>query len=164
MDEPQNPSFSQETRPAQVVPQAPIPQPAPTPVPMTPPAAPAIPMSPTQAPTVDLSGNRGMAILAYLGVLIIVPFLGESKNDPFVKFHIKQGLGLIIVWIAAGILSSILSFVLTTIGGLAFIISFLFPIIYLGIFVVNIVGLINAATGKTKSLPIIGGLGAMFNF
>lgn len=37
-----------------------------------------------------------MAIFAYLGIFIIVPFLTDSKNNPFVKFHLKQGLALLV--------------------------------------------------------------------
>ena len=41
--------------------------------------------------------NTLMAVLAYLGILILVPFLTDAKKDPFVKFHLKQGVALIIV-------------------------------------------------------------------
>ena len=40
--------------------------------------------------------NNLMGIFAYLWILILIPFLTESKNDPFVKYHLKQGLALII--------------------------------------------------------------------
>jgi len=161
MDEPQNPSVSQGTESAQVVPQPPVAQP---PAPMAPPApvVPTIPTPPPQTPVVDLSGNKGMAIFAYLGPLILVPFLTEAKKDPFVKFHLKQGLVLIVAWIGVGILSSILSFMLYASG--LFFIRFLFPIVYLGIFIINIIGLINASTGKEKELPVIGHLARNFNF
>jgi len=35
-----------------------------------------------------------MAILAY--ILFFIPLLTDSKNDPYVKYHIKQGLVLFI--------------------------------------------------------------------
>jgi hypothetical protein len=43
--------------------------------------------------------NKLMGILAYIGPLIIVSYL-VAKDDPFVKFHIKQGLVLFVIEIA----------------------------------------------------------------
>ena len=142
----------------------PIPEPV---VPMPPPSVTNIPPPPPPSPpagqTVDLSGNKGMAILAYLGILIIVPFLTEAKNDPFVKFHIKQGLAVIV----AGIILWVLSFVfaiMTAAVPLLGMLYLLWPLIFLGLFVVDIIGILNAASGKTKELPIIGSWGDKFTF
>jgi len=128
---------------------------------------PVVPVPPPPAPpagqTVDLSGNKGMAILAYLGILIIVPFVTEAKNDPFVKFHIKQGLAVIV----AGIILWALSFVfaiMTAMVPLFGMLYLLWPLIYLGLFIVDMIGILNAASGKTKELPIIGSWGNKFTF
>ena len=93
-----------------------------------------------------------MAILAYIGILIIIPFLTESHKDPFVKFHIKQGLLLLIGWIAIWVVSFIP-------------VIFLFSwILWLLLVVFMIIGIVNAASGKQKELPIIGHLASGFNF
>jgi len=46
-----------------------------------------------------------MASLAYLWILIIIPFFTDAKDNPFVKYHLKQGLVLIIFevvgWVVA---------------------------------------------------------------
>jgi uncharacterized membrane protein len=47
-----------------------------------------------------------MAIVAY--ILFFVPLLTESKNDPFVKYHVKQALGLFICGVIVFVLSWIL--------------------------------------------------------
>ncbi len=170
MDEIQNQSVGQETEPL-VTPQpnlAPTPS---VPVPMPPPAPP-VPVAPTVStpsnqiplPPSGSSQNTGLAILAYLGILIIVPFFTDAKNDQFVKFHIKQGLALIILWIGAGILSLIFSYMLYTIGTSTFLPSFLFSIIYLCLITMNIIGIVNAANGQMKELPLIGHLASSFNF
>ncbi|GAF91940.1 unnamed protein product, partial [marine sediment metagenome] len=39
--------------------------------------------------------NTGMAIVAY--ILFFIPLLTDAKNDPFVKYHVKQGLSLFLV-------------------------------------------------------------------
>ena len=38
--------------------------------------------------------NAGMAIVAYL--LFFIPLLTEARKDPFVRYHVKQGLVLFI--------------------------------------------------------------------
>ena len=92
--------------------------------------------------------NTLMAVLCYFNILILVPLLTEAKNDPFVKFHIKQGLILII----AGIITS----VILMIPFLGWIVGFIMWIILLILFVI---GLINALSGKESELPIIGKYG-----
>src|SRR5437773_412414 len=102
------------------------------------------PPMPPAAPTPPHSGssNSGMAILAYLGILIIIPFLAESHKDPFVKFHLKQGLVLIIAEVIAW-------FILIIPFG--FMIAWL---VWLGILVLVIIGIVNAANGKQTELPV----------
>jgi len=162
MDKTQNQSVGQGTESAQIVPQTPVTQPTTPPIPVPP----IVPSAPNQIPLPPSgsSQNTGMAILAYLGILIIVPFFTDAKNDQFVKFHIKQGLILIILWIGAGILSLIFSYIFYTIGASTFLPSFLFPIIYLCLVTMNIMGIVNAATGKEKELPIIGKFASGFKF
>lgn len=95
--------------------------------------------------------NIGMAILCYLGILVLIPLLTEAKNDPFVKFHIKQGLALLIAWVITWVVG-----VIPVIGGLIGI------IVSIVLFVLFIIGIINAASGKETELPIIGKFGESF--
>jgi len=111
---------------------------------------------------INLSDNKVMAILAYLGILIIVPFLTGASKNPFVKFHIKQGLALIIVSIVWGFVASALGMILATLS-LGFLTMF-FSLVSLGLLIIDIIGLINAANGKMSPLPIVGGLGNKFTF
>ena len=94
-----------------------------------------------------------MAILAYLGILIVIPFLTEAHKDPFVKFHIKQGLVLLITEVIASVIAAI-----PILGWIAS------PIIWLICVVLLIMGIVNAASGKEKELPIIGKFSSHFNF
>lgn len=89
-----------------------------------------------------------MAALCYFGILVIIPLITDAKKDPYVKFHIKQGLVLLI----AGIITSFISMVPV----LGWVVGFILWIILLILF---IIGLINAITGKEKELPIIGKYG-----
>lgn len=80
-----------------------------------------------------------------MGVLIIVPFLSEAHKDPFVKFHIKQGVALIVF--------EIVGFFVGAIPVLGWLIGWL---IWLAALVFIIVGITNAASGSEKMLPVIG--------
>lgn len=99
----------------------------------------------------DTNNNKIMAILCYLGILWLVPLLTDYKNEPFVKFHINQGIILTIagavVWVASWILSYI-----PIIGGL---ISW---VAGLALFVLMILGILNAFNMEEKPLPLIGTL------
>ncbi|MFH1910374.1 MAG: hypothetical protein ABIJ72_04305 [bacterium] len=96
--------------------------------------------------------NIGMAVLCYLGILILVPLLTDAKNDAFVKFHLKQGIVLIIASIAISVINiiPIIGQLISIVGGLI-------------VFVLWIMGIINAAGGQEKELPIIGKYGSNFN-
>ncbi len=91
------------------------------------------------------SGDANIiALLSYLGILIIVPILVDKDNE-FVKFHIKQGLVLLIVGIA------------TMFIGIVPIIGWLLaPFILLACLIFAIIGIINVLGKKKKELPIIG--------
>lgn len=91
----------------------------------------------------DIRNNRGMAIVAYLGILFIIPLI-LAKDSKFARFHTNQGLILCICSIASG--------VLTLIPGLGWI----FRILNLFFFILAILGIMNAAQGQAKELPIIG--------
>ncbi|HRT40363.1 MAG TPA: hypothetical protein P5299_03410 [Candidatus Woesebacteria bacterium] len=94
--------------------------------------------------------NTGMAIVAY--ILFFIPLLTESKNDPFVKFHVKQGLVLFLGWIIVSIIGFILPWQLHLIVSL----------LNLGLFILMIIGILSAAKGEQKPLPLIGQFGEQF--
>jgi len=94
--------------------------------------------------------NVGMAILAY--IIFFIPLLTEAKKDPFVKYHIKQGLVLFIVWIIVGMLGYFLPWELWMIARL----------LNLAALVLMIFGIMAAAKGEEKPLPIIGKFGEQF--
>jgi len=93
------------------------------------------------------SKNTGMAIVAY--ILFFIPLLTEARNDPFVKYHVKQGLCLFLT-VIAGI---ILSIILTLIPIIGFLLVWLINIFLLFLLVI---GVLNAIQGKEKELPLIG--------
>ena len=102
--------------------------------------------APAAAPGVDpadASSNKVMAVLAYLGILVLVPLLA-AKESKFARFHTNQGLILLIC--------SIVSFAIGKIPSIAFI-SW---ILNIAILILAIIGIINAVKGETKELPLVG--------
>ncbi|PWM61203.1 MAG: zinc ribbon domain-containing protein [Clostridia bacterium] len=107
----------------------------------------------------DAQQNKVMGILAYLSWLVIVPWIA-AKESPFARYHTNQGLVLAIVEIAWWILSAILTAIATAAYSLGFlavigVISWILGIVFL---VFSILGIVNAAKGEMKPLPIIGGI------
>jgi uncharacterized membrane protein len=99
----------------------------------------------------DAEDNKLMGILAYFGILFLVPYLA-AKESPFAKFHANQGCILCIAWLAIWVINWFLWFLPF---GYA-LISLLTSLLYLGIFVLAIIGIINAVKGEMKELPLIG--------
>lgn len=96
--------------------------------------------------------NVGMAVLCYLGILVLIPLLTDAKNDSFVKFHIKQGLTLLIFDIIISVVM-----VIPFIGWIVGAVGWIFVVILF------IMGIINAVGGVEKPLPIIGQYAEKFN-
>jgi len=123
----------------------------------------------------EVDSGKGMGILSYIGILALIPYFAE-KNNKFVRFHAIQGMNLMLVLVAYGIIYWIISFVVTSIamsncvttyygyyasscvgGGIgALIVSSIFGLIGLGLGIIAIIGIVNAASGKAKELPLIG--------
>lgn len=94
----------------------------------------------------DINKNKGMAVLAY--IIFLIPLLA-ARESKFAKFHTNQGLLLFIAGVALNIISQIMP---------AMIYLILVPLANLAIFVLAILGIINAAKGEAKPLPLIGGI------
>ena len=99
----------------------------------------------------DAQDNKIMGILAYFGILFLVPYLA-AKESPFARFHANQGCVLFIATIAIWIVA----FIFALIPFIGWLFSILCYLLYLVIFVFAIIGIINAAKGEMKELPIIG--------
>lgn len=95
----------------------------------------------------DIASNKGMSVLAYLSWIVIVPLCAAS-NSKFARFHSNQGLVLAIGEIILAIIRKIFASML--IFNIVFIIAELFMLL------LSVIGIVNAANGKAKALPIIG--------
>lgn len=101
-------------------------------------------------PIVDqktIDEGKTIAIIAYITVigLIIAIILNNDKKNAFAAFHIRQALGVGLASLVIGVLN-----IIPYIGWLAFAVGSIL------LFVMWIVGLINALNGKMKPVPVLG--------
>ncbi len=96
----------------------------------------------------DIRQNTAMAVLSYIAILFLVPLLAAPQS-PYARFHANQGLVLFIAEAILGVVVSICSFIPIVCWIVSGVVS-LISLIYM------ILGIVNAASGKCKDLPIIG--------
>lgn len=96
--------------------------------------------------------NTVMGALAYLGPLVLVSYI-TAKDDPFVKFHIKQGLVLFVGEVGIWFLGMLMWPLMPIVG-----------IINIAFLVLIIIGIVNVVQGKEKELPLVGSLSKHFSF
>lgn len=111
--------------------------------------APKAEAEPVVAPAVeftaeDAKANKVMAILAYFGILLLIP-LFAAKESKFARFHVNQGLILLII-----------SVVLFAVAKIIPSLGVLIGLLDLAVLVLAIIGIINAAKGQAKELPLVG--------
>lgn len=101
-------------------------------------------------------GNKTlMGVLAYIGILVLIPLFMEKK-DSFVKFHIKQGLVLLIIEIALYIVYRMFFW--------SFFTFTIMPLLNLAIIILAILGIINVVQKKERALPFVGQFAKYFSF
>jgi len=104
----------------------------------------------------DIQNNKVMAVLAYIGILVLVP-LFAAKESPFARFHTNQGLVLLIVDVIGIVLNYVLGAIFFAISWkLLFLTTIISLVIWLGLLAFSVIGIVNAASGKAKQLPLIG--------
>lgn len=100
----------------------------------------------------DINNNKGMSVLTYIGFLFLVPLLA-CPNSKFARYHTNQGLVLFLLEFALGVVTGILGIIPIAgliIGGLLSAVGGIFTLVLM------IMGIINAAQGQAKELPLIG--------
>ncbi|MBR0144047.1 MAG: DUF4870 domain-containing protein [Clostridia bacterium] len=101
----------------------------------------------------DIEKNKNISILAYLSWLVIIPLL-TAKESPFARYHCNQGLVLAIAEIAASVVLGLLGMI----PKVGWIFGILNGLLWILCVVLAILGIVNAANGKAKELPLVGGV------
>ncbi|WP_181349671.1 DUF4870 domain-containing protein [Thalassobacillus sp. CUG 92003] len=92
----------------------------------------------------DAEDNKGMGILAY--IIFFIPLLA-AKESKFAMYHANQGLLLLLTAVGVNVVGTIIPII----GWL-----FILPFGNLLVFILAIIGIISAAKGEMKPLPVIG--------
>jgi uncharacterized membrane protein len=91
----------------------------------------------------DIQANKGMAIVAY--ILFFVPLIA-AKESKYAMYHANQGLTLFL----AAVITNVILGIIPIIGWI------LLPFSNLAVVVLAILGIVAAAQGQAKPLPVIG--------
>lgn len=91
--------------------------------------------------------GKTIAIIAYITIigLVIALVMNQEKKNSFAQFHIRQSLGIMLT----GLVTSMISWI-------PFLGWILAPIVFIGLLVLWISGLMNAVSGREKTVPILG--------
>lgn len=102
----------------------------------------------------DAESNKVFGILAYINLLFLIPLLA-AKDSAYARFHANQGMVLFLTGLALNAASTILGGVLGVmqLGWVAGLVGSLVNLVMIAYMVFGIVG---AAQGKAKELPLIG--------
>lgn len=96
----------------------------------------------------EIDSGRGLAIVSYLAIIgiIVAYFLNNDKKNAFTSFHLRQSIGLWLMFHLLGFVASSFDSWGVTSG------------FYLFFCILFIYGLINAISGKTQTVPLLGEL------
>ena len=101
------------------------------------------------------SNSQIMAALAYLGILVLIPYLMKPANE-FAAFHVKQGIRLFLAEVATTIAAMVLGGVLQFAPALWLVSGLALNLLWIGWFILSIVGIVNVVQKKKVPLPLIG--------
>jgi len=92
----------------------------------------------------DVEQNKVMAVLAY--IIFFIPLLA-ARDSRFAMYHANQGFLVFLTALAVNVVGTIIPiigwFIIVPLGNLL-------------VLVLDIIGIINAANGQMKPLPLIG--------
>jgi len=93
-----------------------------------------------------VNDGKTLAVISYITFIgtIIAFVLNQNKKNSFAAYHIRQAIGLVLLSFAIVFLERYISF-----SGLRWLLD-------MGVFVLFILGLISAAQGEEKPVPLIG--------
>jgi len=92
----------------------------------------------------EINKGKPLAVLSYFGILAILPFLIQPGNRYAIS-HGRQGLCIFTCFVVATFFS-----IVPIIGPLFWTLTFIFS------FILMIMGIFNAATGRVWIVPVVG--------
>ncbi len=97
--------------------------------------------------------DKTLGVIAYLTVIgwiiAFISYRNSDKKSDFVRYHLGQSLGIILISIAISIISGVLVFIIPAL-------STVFYIIALAPYVFMLLGVVTALNETMRPLPLIG--------
>lgn len=109
---------------------------------------------PDYFPQSEVKQNKLMAVLAYLGILVLIPVLAGDKSSDYLKQHINQGLVLFVIDAVIEVTEKIVDHVILVGDALSWAVD----VANFAFFILAIMGIVSAAKGTRKLLPTIGNI------
>ena len=112
----------------------------------------------TPPPVTPAKEDTTIALLAYLtpilfGVgIVIAIIMHNGKKTALGAFHLRQSLGLLIASIVVWMAMMVIGFIPVV----NMLLLILVPVVWIGFFVLWIMGLISAINAQQKPLPVVG--------
>lgn len=105
-----------------------------------------------------VNDGKSCALLSYFLIGILWYFLDDKmRKNSFANFHTKQSLVLLGTCLLIEVIQSVLMFI-TLLGPI------ILTVLHVGLVVLWIMGIINAANGDEKELPVIGSFAKNLKF
>ncbi|WP_257666735.1 DUF4870 domain-containing protein [Parapedobacter tibetensis] len=99
--------------------------------------------------------HKTTAIIGYITIIgWIIAYLSYSKAEPkdtFVRYHLRQSLGIILLSVVLGIASAIAVSIIPALSTVFYIISFI-PVVLM------LLGIVTASNEAQRPVPVIGKL------
>ena len=122
--------------------------------------------APTSNPTppVPAGEDKTVAIVSYLTLIgfIVALILHSNKKTPLGAFHLRQTLGFFLSMVVVTFAVVIVIFIIALIPLVHLVLVILMPLLWLGLyvggFVLWLMGLIAAINGQQKPMPLVGEL------
>ena len=104
---------------------------------------------------INAETGQARALIAYLGPFVLIPYFQEKEN-PFVLYHVKQGMNLFIIEVIIVFILEIIKFaLLTKIFWIVSIIDFGCGMFVIGL---SLIGIYYVLEGKMQEIPIVGSI------
>ena len=103
----------------------------------------------------DVAANKTLSLFSYLNLLLLIPLLAVPRSR-YARFHVNQGLVLLLCEIVWGVLTAIVGLIFGFIPFVGWLVKLIMRLVNLVFIVLAIMGIVNAVGGRAKPLPIIG--------
>jgi uncharacterized membrane protein len=99
--------------------------------------------------------KKTLSIVSYISIvgwlIAYFSFKGKTDKSSLEKFHLKQGLGLGVLGVANFIIEAIVVSIMPSL-------AIIFTVTGIAIFILWVMGIINASKEEEKPVPLVGGM------